>query len=304
MAQPVQRTGRPNLRVFRDMLQQLDEFHDNLAETLAVKESLYRRLLLLFTDLELAPEPRFFRPAAPEIPYARARLGRRAAYLWSTALNGLETDDIVWFCVTKGIDRLFVSLGERTDQDRLAALVERCRAQGIQVVPVASNTAWLEPASRPAIQRFLDRLPPETLVLHLDVEPQTRADFRQRRAEYHRRYVAMLAWIADHKPPGLAVDVAAPVWWTAEEVAAVAVHADSFTVMAYGTRDPERLRRRLAPFAAVDPQRIAVALRPADFRDEAELERFIDRLAAVTPYRRFLFHDLARYISLTGNPTP
>ncbi|HHQ49011.1 MAG TPA: hypothetical protein ENK19_09050, partial [Acidobacteria bacterium] len=37
------RTGRANLRVLRDMLQQLDEYYDNRAETLAVKEALYRR---------------------------------------------------------------------------------------------------------------------------------------------------------------------------------------------------------------------------------------------------------------------
>ncbi len=298
------RTGRANLRVLRDMLQQLDEYYDNRAETLAVKEALYRRLLLLFTDLGITPEPRFFRAANSGLPYARARLGHRGVYLWSSAINKLEPEDIVWFCVTKSIDRVFVSLGRRTDDERLAALLKRCREQGIQVVPMASNTAWIEPASRPAIQRFFDRLPPETKLVHLDIEPQTRPDFRQRRQEYHRRYVAMLAWIAEHKPAGVAVDIAAPVWWSAEEVAAVAPYADSLTVMAYGTRDAERLRQRLASFAAVEPRRIAVALRPTDFQDEAELERFVDRLVAISPYRRFLFHDFARYLSLIGASMP
>jgi len=292
---------RPNLHIYRDLLQQLDEYHDNAVEFLAAEEALYRRLLLLFTDIGIDPEPSFFSSDVARPPYARARLGQRAAYLWSAAVNTSNPDDIVWFCVTKGIDHLLVSLGGKTDRTRFAELLARCRTQRIDVVPVASTTAWLDPDNRRAIQRFFDDLPEDTTLVHLDIEPQTRADFSERRAAYHRQYVAMLAWIAAHKPAGLGIDIAVPVWWTPDEIRAVLPYADSLTVMAYGTDDPDRCRQRLFPFADIDPRRITIALRPKDFQDEAGLEQFIDRLVDQSPYRRFAFHDLPHYITLTGD---
>ncbi len=293
--------GRPDLRIYRDLLQQLDEYHDNTVEFLAVEESLYRRLLLLFTDIGDAPAPRFFTSAGPEAPYSRARLGKRSAYLWGATVNTFSPDDIAWYCITKGIDRLFVSMGKKTNRARFAELVSRCRSQRIEVVPVASATAWLDPDNRQAIQRFFTALPEGATQVHLDIEPQVRPDFSERRAAYHLQYVAMLAWIAAHKPAGLRIDIAVPVWWTEEEISAVLPHIDSLTVMAYGTTDPDRCLQRLRPFAGIDPRRITIALRPGDFQDEAGLERFIDRLVDQSSYRRFAFHDLPQHITLTGN---
>jgi hypothetical protein len=71
--------------------------------------------------------------------------------------------------------------------------------------------------------------------------------------------------------------------------------------MGYGVPSPERLAERLAPYLANIPtERLTLALRPADFPSEVELEAYIDAIAHRTGLNDFALHAFTDYYRLTG----
>lgn len=279
----------------------LDQVLEIEFERLLVQERCYHRLIRLLTRSELDDPQQFVRPVSMPAEASRGRTGTRSLYQWSNDFNQRANDIILAFCRAKGVTRLFVSAGKKTNPAKLDALVSTARSQGLKVEWMGSTTEWLRLEKQSDLQRFASRAFAATGALHLDVEPQTLADYKTKKAHYWRLYARMLAAITAVKPPAATLSVALPLGLGADQIHPIASQADHITIMGYGVPSPKKLAGRLAPYLAnVSTDRLTLALRPADFSSEVELEAYIDAIAKQTGLSAFALHAFTDYYRLTG----
>jgi hypothetical protein len=270
-------------------------------EILATQELFYLRLANLLSRSGLDDAEAYVRPIQLGDGALRARTGRRALYQWSADFNTRSNPAILAFCRAKGVSELMISAGRQTDRTKLIDLTHQAPAQGVEIAWMGSTTEWLFPHRRADLLAFAADAFANCGRLHLDVEPQVLPDYRSRQAHYWEQYTRMLAAVAAVKPPGARLTVALPLGLNANRFAVIADLVDGITIMGYGVKRPQRLVERLAPYlsgvAMID---LTLALRPADFDSEANLEAYIDTLAEKRGLTAFALHTLADYYKLTG----
>jgi hypothetical protein len=279
----------------------LDQWLEIRFEILATQELFYLRLANLLTRTGLDDAAAYVRPIQLADEALRARTGLRSLYQWSADFNTRPNQAILAFCRAKGVSQLMISAGGQTDRAKLIDLTHRAKVQGVNITWMGSATEWLFPRRRNDLLAFAADAFESSGHLHLDVEPQVLPDYRQRRAHYWDQYTRMLSAVAAVKPPGGRLTVALPLGLSQSRVAAIAARVDGITVMGYGVKRPQRLVARLAPYLSVVPLiDLTLALRPVDFDSEADLETYIDTLAAESGLTAFALHTLADYFQLTG----
>jgi hypothetical protein len=279
----------------------LDQWLEIRFELLATQELFYLRLANLLTRTGLDDAESYLRPVQLAEGAFRARTGRRALYQWSADFNARPNPAILAFCRAKGVSELMISAGRQTHRTKLIDLTHQAPAQGIRVAWMASTTEWLFPERRGDLLAFAQAAFANSGHLHLDVEPQVLPDYRGRQAHYWEQYTHMLTAVAAVKPPDGRLTVALPLGLGLDQLAAIAGRVDGITVMGYGVKRPQRLAERLAPYLSVVPSSdLTLALRPADFDSEADLEAYIDTLAETSGLAAFALHTLAAYYQLTG----
>jgi hypothetical protein len=279
----------------------LDQWLEIRFELLVTQELFYLRLANLLTRTGIDDAETYVQPIQLAEGAFRARTGRRALYQWSADFNARPNPAILAFCRAKGVSELMISAGRQTDRTKLIDLTRQAPVQGIRVAWMGSTTEWLSPERRGDLLAFAQAAFAASGHLHLDVEPQVLPDYRRRQAHYWEQYTRMLANVAAVKPPHGRLTVALPLGLSADQLTAIAKRVDGITVMGYGVKRPQRLVERLAPYLNVMPSSdLTLALRPADFDSEADLEAYIDILAETSGLAAFALHTLAAYYQLTG----
>lgn len=281
-----------------ELLQGLRDLVDTQFEVLDVKQNLYVRLLHLFSQGNPGYRPEFVSRVTEEAGMLRGRVGERALYIWAEDFNRHDNPFLIQLLKTKAIAVAVISAGHKTDAGKLAAFLGLAKGAGIRVELMVSDNEWVLPDKAAKVDAALARLFALGPNLHLDVEPHTFKDFRANRAAYLERFQRLLERVARHRGAGRSVSLALPTLVTKDEVRALSAHVDRVYVMAYGSRDPDVLLRRLEPFRQIPPERLVLALRPGDFPDELALEDCIAELARRGGIKQFALHDLAQFQSL------
>jgi hypothetical protein len=76
---------------------------------------------------------------------------------------------------------------------------------------------------------------------------------------------------------------------------------DMIHIMAYGKTDLASIQKKLIKFNKININKISLALRPKDFKDEYNLEIFIDELFNNTIINNFSIHDIKQYMNACLN---
>lgn len=273
---------------------------DAAIEQVRAEEELHRRLVKVMQRAELPLKANYLRPLGEANFSYRGRVGERAAYLWSGDVQRHPPEMLVAFLQAKGVGRVLLSAGKRLSSARRDALRTEATRAGIRVEHLFADNAWIKPANHgKAVLRIRQYAPSGTV--HLDVEPQALPDFKQRRAFYLDQFGQLIRAVRAGLAPAQRLHLSVPIWWPATRYAALARDADQLTLMAYGQADASKLAERLAPIlAVVPPASLAIALRPADFSDEWQLEQAIDKLRALTGIKRFALHGIDAYLGMAG----
>jgi hypothetical protein len=263
-------------------------------EMLAVKESLYRRLLYMLTRAETPFEPAMVAQWSPEALTRSVRPGSRAVYIWSGTFNAAPNAYILELLRAKGIHRAMVSAGENTDAGKLARFIAKAPSRGVTVSLLYGINAWLDPARR---EQALDRLKRDARVVarvHLDVEPQATDRYDQ------QDLVQLVRQVRNRLGPDVELSVSVTPRIQPGTAAELAEIANKLYVMAYNDTKPEALLQELSNFQGVDANKIVLALRPSDFTSEQALENLLNNMVQRHNISNFALHDLEGYMHLAG----
>ncbi len=283
-------------------LQHVVEYLEAARQSLAIRRSLYQRLLRLASLRGIQEFPRdWVRPVS--LARFQRRLGERAIYLWNRGLEHSTPDRIFDFMEAKGIGRLLVSGSARIAPVTRRRLHQLAAQRGVKLEWILGGPDWLAPKYQDRIVSRIRQLQiPEdnaTLNLHLDIEPHLLPDFDAKRGHYQELWLVLLDRLR-REFPNFRWSVALPLRYEPDFFFRLAERVDRIYLMAYGF-DIDYLIRRLARFRPLlESGRLAVALRLSDFADEAALERYVARLYQEAGCRAFALHHFRAALEVLG----
>jgi hypothetical protein len=307
------RVMRAHERVRRSMVQQ-DIFNDEhlpvaivrmrslldaKIEMAQAKEELYRRVNEVFLAAKLDYHGKFIRILDQE-QKNRARIGARSVYLWSKGFNRVSNRNILNFLEAKGVRTVLLSAGKKTETAKMKQFIREARKRGLVVETITGSNRWIFPkhhmqaATRSAITAEL------TGKIHLDIEPHTLPVYKKQRDKTLNHYITMLEKIRQAIPQQK-ISVAVPMHWPDRYYRLVNKLADEIIIMAYETNDVNKLTRRLKrSLENLNKEKVSIAVRTKDFRDEWEMEKMISALHRQTGIKQFAIHQFREYLLQAG----
>jgi len=265
-------------------------------ELIEVKQELYKRLLAVFSIADVDITSTYIRESSLMNLEYRARPGNRFLYIWSSAFNAVDNQQLADFLNAKGIRRVLLSIGKKTNRDKYRKFINKAEKEGLKVEVILGKNSWVFPADHElAASEVLDaaRL---SGVVHLDIEPHTLPGFKAQRGVYLENYVNMLRAIRK-KMPNKTLTVAVPHNWPESVYRDIEGLVDAVYVMAYGRYSAKKLEQKLQSVMAVVPiGKLAVVLRVDDFDDEWAIERAFEKVSDQTGIRNFGLHQYKTFI--------
>lgn len=277
---------------------------DAALEMAEARATLYRAILDTFIAARVPLTVGALRTVAlPEIT-DRRRTGLRLVYLWSDTLTTFPPELLMEFIVAKGVDRVAVSGGPRVPRKKRARFIRLAQERGVEVSSLRGSPGWFDPARHEAVidtlRGDIDRIGN----LHLDVEPYVLEDFDRDPQSHLNGYLQLLERLRRVTDSETRITVSVPIHWPDDVYKRLDRHVDEIVLMAYEETRPARLLERLrGPLGVLSDAHVKIAVRASDFRDEAEMERLLDRLAGETNIKHFAIHDFGGYMRLSsGRP--
>lgn len=269
---------------------------NNSIEFIEVKQELYRRLLVVFSIAEVDIASTYIRESALKDLEYRARPGNRFLYIWSSAFNTVDNQQLADFLVAKGIRRVLLSIGKKTNREKYQEFFNKADKEGLRVEVILGNNSWIFPVDHEFAASEVFDAARLTGAVHLDIEPHTLPGFKTQRSVYLDNYINMLR-IIRKKIPDKKLTVAVPHNWPASVYHDIEGLVDAVYVMAYGRYSPKKLKEKLHTVRSVVPiTKLAVVLRVDDFDDEWAIERAFEKVSAHTGIRNFGLHQYKTFI--------
>lgn len=134
--------------------------------------------------------------------------------------------------------------------------------------------------------------------IHLDVEPHTFSDWDSNRRFYEQTYVAILQESASvFSAYGLSLSVSIPHFYDSILIDINQI-ADEIIVMVYDTTDIEVLKRRIEEESKIFGEKLYVAIRPSDFSNFDDLNKFVQQIISQTEAVEVILHDAGSLLNL------
>ncbi len=203
------------------------------------------------------------------------------------------------FCLSNNIRHIFFSinkeiLGNESIRNRIAPFIVMLHRFGIQISALVSENSWIFPDKRANLIQHIQNiitlqqsLPEQDRFdgIHFDIEPQALADWRENQKPYLQlladTYVEIKKYLTDHDA-SLQIECDVPPSYAQIDPSALRTiiqQCDSVTVMAYETRDVERvldLSKMVASKGKVHKnQELIVGINAASFQTLNDLHDFI-----------------------------
>ncbi|WP_456473606.1 hypothetical protein [Desulfolithobacter sp.] len=268
---------------------------DASVELLRAKEELYRRVNEIFVAAALPYRSDLVQKLSLTPGLKRARLGERSIYIWSSGFNSIGNENLINFLKAKQIDKVLLSASTKISVGKIMDFLKMAEQKNIHVEMLTGEAEWIFPENHQNALARSVTLAELTGTVHLDIEPHTLPDFRQKEEEYLEQYLELLEKIKQTLQ-GRKLSVAVPVHFPAKTFQLLDSIADKVYVMAYGTTDPNVLARRLRTvLGSIAPTKLVIVLRASDFRDEWDIEKMIDKLILSTGITQYGIHQFRTF---------
>lgn len=282
-----------------NMMQYLDEQFAVEFESIEVKQMLYLKLLEIqriaggeavldhATVVRNTGEPNRYR-------------GERSVYIWSAAVNGIDTGFLAMYLAHQEMRDVMVSGGEKTDTAKLAALLAKARAAKMKMHALVGSNELIRPENLARFAQIAEQARSLGFDgVHLDVEPHTLPQWREKKDELLTGYIAMLRAAREATAAAkLELGVSIPVFFPEETLREMAPLADRIYVMAYEMTDIEKLKRKVREEIDAFGPKTVIAVRTKDFATRLTMEEFIGRVIDATGVSRIAVHDVHGMIEL------
>ena len=291
-----QRSDSANLgaltQAARDLVETQIELLDN-------RQRLYVSLVNVFAAAQVDFQAQLIRPLVLESKNAGVREGKRGIYVWSVDFNRFDNPTLADIAHAKKFSTLLVSARQRTNTAKLQDLLKNAGSLGVEVTLIGGAPAWVKQERHDKVVAMVQAWFRDSNSVHLDIEPHLLPEWRQDRGALVEGFSRLLARLAADRRPDQKLSIALPLTLTREEIATLAPHVDKIVVMAYETASTDRIVQRMERYADVPKEKLAIALRPDDYQDEAALEFQISALQQRLQIHDFMIHDLKRLLEIT-----
>jgi len=269
---------------------------NNSIELIEVKQELYKRLLAVFSIAGVDITSTYIRESSLMNLDYRARPGNRFLYIWSAAFNKTDNQQLTDFLNAKGIRRVLLSVGKKTNREKYQQFINNAEKEGLGVEVILGKNSWIFPIDHELAAREVLEAAKLSGVVHLDIEPHTLPGFKAQRGAYLENYIDMLRAIRK-KIPNKVLTVAVPHNWPESVYRDIEGLVDAVYVMAYGRYTAKKLEDKLQTvMSAVPAGKLAVVLRVDDFADEWAIERAFEKLSDDTGIRNLGLHQYKTFI--------
>jgi|GEM_PF-6331950 len=282
-----------------NMMQYLDEQFAVEFESVEVKQMLYLKLLEIqrITGGEALPD----HVTVINNPGMPVRFsGERSVYAWSAAVNGIDTDFLAMYLAHQEMRDVMVSGGENTDTAKLTALLAKTRAAKMKVHALAGSNELIRPENHGRFAAMAEQARSLGFDgVHLDVEPHTLPQWREKKDELLAGFISMLRAAREAASAArLELGVSIPVFFPEDALREMAPLADRICVMAYEMTDIEKLTRKVRQEIDAFGPKTVIAVRTKDFPTRLAMEEFIDKIVEATGVSRIAVHDIQGLIDL------
>jgi hypothetical protein len=252
--------------------------------------NMYESLADLIRVSELEENLSWITPGLPRQQSASClRSGKRMLYIWSKDFAASSNEYLLTLMKVKSISTLIISPGDHGDLNQLARL-----ARKVPVQYMLGINRWLNPTERADIPRVLETVRATGIkTLHLDVEPQALDAWHTQKDSLLISYKNMLQEVRKYWPDTLSVSI--PAYFPESTLKTVYDLADEVIIMAYETKDPKVLRRRLKEETKMSSTKNILAVNAKEYLNEMELEFTLDRFSESLPFSTFAIHHLGSY---------
>lgn len=135
--------------------------------------------------------------------------------------------------------------------------------------------------------------------IHLDIEPHTFANWKEKKNEYTKKYrnlLQVVKKICVTRKVNLAVSV--PLNADISFVQDIKEYCNKIYVMAYETKNSAAVVKKLNENFSSVSAKLTIALRTNDFNSVSEMENYIKLISEKTGINRFAIHDLSRLMKM------
>jgi hypothetical protein len=274
---------------------------DTEVKILRVKELIYLNLIGI---QKYIPDPssitRFIYSLNMErkIPVeTKERPGERSIYIWSNEFNNIKNDDLFWLMKTKNIQTVLISIGQKTNKEKLKEFIKMATSGNIKIDALFGEKNI---PSKEKIRIIMNDISEYDFSgIHLDIEPYTLPDWKEKTGYYMSLYINMLKEIKQSPyMTGKSLSVSVPIFYSENFLKEIFPIVDKIYVMAYGTTNPYKVAGWIKKENEIDKNKVVVALRVKDFNSQYEIENFIEKLNEITGCNHFAFHSLKSFIEI------
>lgn len=223
----------------------------------------------------------------------RQYTGDRSVYVWSAQFNELGNQFLFTYLRNQEIGDVLMSMGDKVDKEKLKEFLAGAGKRRIKVQAVLGDNSLIYLQKRDKLSAKLEEAAGYGFDgIHLDIEPHVFDDWKEKKEAYLKDYMDALQFVRSKLPAGRTLSVSIPVFYPSEALREIFAVADKVYVMAYGTDDLEKLKRRLVEEVNTGRDKVVVAIRPGDFRNRYEMERYSTGAMDSLGVKGVAFHDL------------
>lgn len=219
----------------------------------------------------------------------------KAVYIWSSTLRKWDVSALSADVAAKGFSRVLLSI-DMNDTLRLQALdlIAALKEKDVAVeLMVANNSLVLSENSERLSEVLNFNLNvPGISGIHLDIEPHARGDWKEKSGALMGEYQKMIEnahALAAAKNQTISISI--PVSYDMKYLVPVRDRIQQVYIMAYEHPDVGYIARKIKEEVFEFQDKVVIALSVKDFKDQQELDLFMEKLERSTGINRFAIHD-------------
>lgn len=269
-------------------------------ELVELKQNMYLKLLKI-NSRKKQTENNLFKPfLLNEHAYDTLNI-KRSMYVWSNAFKNHSVKFITEYLIYHNIKEVALSAGQNDSlKNNITATNTTLRKSGIKTALLIGDNKFTE---KNIDEYFKNNVlsPGDIDAVHIDYEPQTFDNWKEKKAQYLQLYFQKLkearTYCNEHK---LKLKIAIPLYYPEEDVNAMIELCDEVVFMAYENVNTKYITEKLNKYLA-KKAKLAVALRTNDFTNRALLEEKLNEIARITGIENYYLHDLSRIVKWDEN---
>lgn len=224
----------------------------------------------------------------------------RGVYVWSKTFRGEISEFLAEYALYNKFDQVYLAAASKdtlkaTKQKFIAELQKR----GVKHEWMIGDNRLLE--KEDIVETIFKRLAyyDDTTYtgLHIDIEPHTRDDYQENKAELLQQYVNQIERLSIAcKEKGIALAIDVPLHYPQEYLDQLFELVDNVHFMCYENIKPTYVARKTELYRTQYPEKVHIAVRTEDFENRLEMEKYVRNFSKDYGVYSFDFHDLRRMI--------